>query len=254
MPMTDAQHGRVHRAAWLVGGVVLATLVGVALYAQTRPPPPLLAVPDRARVAAASIAADDPSARPAPRGGGSGRSVTISPQWVDDTAASTGVPAPAMRAYGAATLQEARDDPSCRLGWTTLAGVGWVESQQGTIDGRTLQSDGVPSSPITGPALDGGSTVAAIPDAAGGWARALGPLQFIPSTWRQWAADGDGDGRADPQDLDDAALAAAHYLCASGGDLSTGAGWSAAIYSYNHSAAYVRSVYAAAQAYAARAS
>ncbi len=99
-----------------------------------------------------------------------------------------------------------------------------------------------------------GSTVAAIPDAAGGWARALGPLQFIPSTWRQWAADGDGDGRADPQDLDDAALAAAHYLCASGGDLSTGAGWSAAIYSYNHSAAYVRSVYAAAQAYAARAS
>ena len=77
-------------------------------------------------------------------------------------------------------------------------------------------------------------------------------MQFIPSTWEQWAADGDRDGRADPQDIDDAALAAARYLCASGADLSTGTGWSAAIYSYNHSVDYVRSVYDAAQAYAAR--
>jgi membrane-bound lytic murein transglycosylase B len=250
--MTDDPHGPVPRAAWLVGGAILAVLVGVGIYVETRPAPPLLAVPAQARVAAAPKPADGPSARPGATSGGSGRAVAVSPRWVDDTAAATGVPAAAVRAYGAATLLEAKEDPACHLGWTTLAGVGWVESQQGTIDGRTLRADGTPSAPITGPSLDGGNEVAAIPDAAGGWARALGPMQFIPSTWEQWAVDGDGDGRADPQDIDDAAVAAAHYLCASGGDLATGPGWSAAIYSYNHSADYVRSVYDAAQAYATR--
>jgi membrane-bound lytic murein transglycosylase B len=79
-------------------------------------------------------------------------------------------------------------------------------------------------------------------------------MQFIPSTWRTWASDGDGDGVDDPQDLDDAAYAAARYLCASGGDLSTATGWSAAILSYNHSDAYVHAVYDAAKAYADRTS
>ena len=41
-------------------------------------------------------------------------------------------------------------------------------------------------------------------------------MQFIPSTWRTWQTDGDGDGVADPNDIDDAALAAAGYLCQSG--------------------------------------
>ena len=77
-------------------------------------------------------------------------------------------------------------------------------------------------------------------------------MQFLPSTWSTWASDGDGDGRQDPQDLDDASLAAARYLCASGQDLATGAGWSAAVRSYNHSDAYVREVYGAASAYGDR--
>ena len=147
---------------------------------------------------------------------------------------------------------ESREDPSCHLGWTTLAGLGWVESQQGTIDGRTLRPDGRASTPITGPALDGSGDVAAIEAPDCGWARALGPMQFLPSTWEDWAADGDGDGRAGPQDIDDAAVAAARYLCASDGGLATGDGWSAAVYSYNHSAEYVRSVFDAAEAYASR--
>ncbi|HRI95947.1 MAG TPA: lytic murein transglycosylase, partial [Nocardioides sp.] len=85
------------------------------------------------------------------------------------------------------------------------------------------------------------------------WDHAVGPLQFIPSTWETWARDGDGDGIADPQDLDDAAAAAAAYLCATGQDLTTGPGWSAAIFAYNHSSDYVNSVYTAASAYASRA-
>ena len=74
---------------------------------------------------------------------------------------------------------------------------------------------------------------------------------FLPSTWATWRTDGDGDGSADPQDLDDAAAAAAAYLCASGGSL-TGPAWSAAVLSYNHDAGYVRLVHAAAEAYADR--
>ncbi|MFZ2015451.1 MAG: hypothetical protein WAV00_16660, partial [Nocardioides sp.] len=132
--MTDDRTGHMPRAAWLVGGAILTVLVGVGLYVQTRPAPPLLAVPVQARVAAAPTAADGPSERPAAASQGSSRRVAVSPQWVDHTAAVTGVPTAAVRAYGAATLREARDDPSCHLGWTTLAGVGWVESQQGTID------------------------------------------------------------------------------------------------------------------------
>jgi membrane-bound lytic murein transglycosylase B len=79
-------------------------------------------------------------------------------------------------------------------------------------------------------------------------------MQFLPSTWETWGSDGDGDGVADPQDLDDAAYSTARYLCASGQDLTTAAGWTAAIRSYNHSDDYVRAVYAAASAYADRAS
>jgi membrane-bound lytic murein transglycosylase B len=151
-----------------------------------------------------------------------------------------------------ATLREQAADADCRLAWTTLAGIGWVESQHGTLGGLSLDRDGRPSSRIDGPVLDGSGNVAAVPDDTGSWQRATGPLQFIASTWERWKSDGDGNGVADPQDIDDAAYAAARYLCASGGDLATAPGWSAAVFSYNHSDAYVRSVYDAAQAYADR--
>ena len=61
-----------------------------------------------------------------------------------------------------------------------------------------------------------------------------------------WGGDGDGDGVADPQDLDDAAYAAGRYLCADGGDLAEGPAWQAAVFSYNHAASYVAAVYAVA--------
>ncbi len=107
----------------------------------------------------------------------------MSPTWVSTTSAASGVPAPAVRAYGSATLRLADEDPGCHLGWTTSAGIGWVESQQGTIVGRLLRRSGRPDRPILGVELDGSGDVAAVPDESGGFQRALGPLQVISSTW-----------------------------------------------------------------------
>ena len=221
-------------------------------YGTSRPDPMLRVQPVGLLVAAPTGA----TAPPAASSGGSraGAAGTVSSVWVARTSRAAGVPSPAVRAYGAATLRELAADPGCHLAWTTLAGIGWVESQHGTLGGLSLGSDGRSSSQIDGPVLDGSGDVAAVPGDGGTWQRATGPLQFIPSTWERWGSDGDGDGVADPQDIDDAAYAAARYLCASGADLATGPGWSEAVFSYNHSDAYVRSVYDAAQAYADRTS
>lgn len=83
------------------------------------------------------------------------------------------------------------------------------------------------------------------------WDRAVGPLQFIPSTWRTRAADANGDGVADPDQVDDAALAAGRYLCHSG-ELTDAAAWRRAVFSFNHSDAYVDDIAGLANTYAQR--
>jgi membrane-bound lytic murein transglycosylase B len=96
-----------------------------------------------------------------------------------------------------------------------------------------------------------------IPDTDGGaldgdavWDRAVGPMQFIPSTWAEWGTDGSGDGVADPQNIDDAALSAARYLCGAGADLSVSQNWLDAIWSYNGTTEYVSRVSEMATSYA----
>lgn len=137
-------------------------------------------------------------------------------------------------------------------------------ASSGTYGGATLLANGYTSKPIIGVRLDGGKfggkTVAAIPDTDHGkldgdtrWDHAVGPLQFLPSTWARWGADGSGDGVASPDQIDDAALAAALYLCASGPMTDT-AGWRAAVFSYNQSNAYVNEVADIANRYAAEVS
>ncbi|MDP4961505.1 MAG: lytic transglycosylase domain-containing protein, partial [Mycobacterium sp.] len=83
------------------------------------------------------------------------------------------------------------------------------------------------------------------------YARAMGPMQFIPETWRLYGVDANNDGTASPDNLDDAALAAAGYLCSRGGDLGTARGWTRALCAYNQSNVYARSVRDWATAYAA---
>jgi hypothetical protein len=61
--------------------------------------------------------------------------------------------------------------------------------------------------------------------------------------------DADGDGLRNPQDIDDAALGTAVYLCSGSDDLGTDAGRRGAVYRYNHSQSYVDLVLAIMDAY-----
>ena len=82
------------------------------------------------------------------------------------------------------------------------------------------------------------------------YARAMGPMQFLPGTWARYASDGDGDGKADVQNLYDSTLAAARYLCSGGLNLRDRSQVMTAILRYNNSVAYAQNVLGWAAAYA----
>ncbi|MGI5119010.1 lytic transglycosylase domain-containing protein [Marinactinospora thermotolerans] len=185
----------------------------------------------------------------------------ISPVWLDRVSEYTGVPRRALQAYAAAQLTLMEEQPSCQVSWPTLAGIGLVESVHGTYAGGEIGPDGRTTVEIIGIPLNGENNTAVIRDTDGGeldgdtvWDRAVGPMQFIPTTWARWGADGDGDGVADPHDIDDTALAAARYLCAERRVLTESGGWWEAILSYNQSEEYGGDVLDAANSYADAAS
>ena len=187
-----------------------------------------------------------------------GAGVQVDQNWLTQVAMRTQIDPRALQAYSTAELAQTRDEPGCHLSWNTLAAIGWIESGHGTHAGASLDQNGRTTLPILGPALDGTSGHRAIPatdvtaEATGDseWDHAVGPMQFIGSTWAKWGTDASGDGFADPNNIDDASLTTARYRCAGGRDLSTGEGWTAAVHSYNHSDDYVDAVRAAANDFA----
>jgi transglycosylase-like protein with SLT domain len=105
------------------------------------------------------------------------------------------------------------------LSWTVLAAIGEIESGDGANDG---------------------------PSSAG----ALGPMQFMPSTWKIWGTDGFGQtGPPDIMDPLDAVPSAARMLCADGA-AGGGTALAAAIFDYNHAHWYVTEVLDLAAEYA----
>ncbi len=257
--MSTKQFGRWQRAVAIVPLALLsaawtANLAGAGGTAsvtaespQEDPTPQDAAtVPDEAIEAPASVSSSD----------GLGLGVAGDTQQIIASSSTNGIPAAALAAYQRAESVINSADTSCNLTWQLIAAIGRVESNHGRYGGSALDDDGVAQPGIYGIALDGSNNTSVIRDTDAGqfdndsvYDRAVGPMQFIPSTWSVVGVDADGDGQRDPQDIDDAALATAVYLCSGDDDLSTTAGQRAAVYRYNHSQAYVDLVLSIMEAY-----
>ncbi len=240
---------RLHRATTIVPLAVLsaawtASLAGVGVTAASADEDGPHTLPDGTVLPAAAIEA------PASVGDAVTRNAALTP------GSASSIPQAALSAYQRAEAVINKADRGCRIPWELIAAIGRVESDHGRFGGNVLDDEGVARPGIYGIALNGRNNTQRIGDTDGGqydddtkWDRAVGPMQFIPSTWSVVGVDGDSDGTRDPQDIDDAALATAVYLCSGDDDLSAEKGQRASVYRYNHSNAYVDLVLSIMQAY-----
>ncbi len=236
----------------LVSALWTASLAGVDTAATAAKPgssdlPDGTSVPSQAIKAPASVPVPGSIAPAVPDG---------SADAVVAGASTSGIPSAALSAYqrGAQIIDAA--DTSCNIPWELIAAIGRVESNHGQYLGNTLGADGVSRPGVFGPQLNGKGGTQAIMDTDGGqldedsvYDRAVGPMQFIPSTWSSVKVDADGDGKRNPQDIDDASLASAVYLCSGDDDLSSRVGQETAVFRYNHSQSYVALVLRIMEAY-----
>jgi membrane-bound lytic murein transglycosylase B len=165
--------------------------------------------------------------------------------WVVDA----DFPFVALDAYVRAASVLDEEQPACRIRWQVLAGIGRTESRHGSYGGSHVMADGVVDPPIVGIPLDGSNNTAHVSDSDGGqWDgdpavdRAVGPMQFIPGTWRYYGSDGNLDEEIDPHNIYDAAQAAARLLCRNSSGYDTAEGLERGLLSYNRSLEYVRVV------------
>jgi hypothetical protein len=251
--MAEARFGRVQKASALLPLALLSVAWTASLAtAGSDPARDAGTLPDGSRVPAEAVRA--PASLTAPH--------TVAPgvhgptSDVVSTASASGIPEVALAAYQRAATVIDTADATCHLPWELVAAIGRVESDHGRTDGNVLTDRGFAKPGILGPALDGKHGTTLIRDTDAGqydgdtrYDRAVGPMQFIPSTWAIVGVDADGDGRRDPQDIYDASLGSAVYLCSGSDDLGTDAGQRSAVLRYNHSQRYVDLVLAITHAY-----
>ncbi|GAB3617270.1 hypothetical protein GCM10027416_18270 [Okibacterium endophyticum] len=226
-----------------VGAIVCAVALALAACATPEEEPSPWGAP-----AQEPVAAESPNTP--------GITALVDPDWVAEASEQTGIPPRALEAYAGAALSKAAEMPGCGLSWNTLAAIGHAESDHGRHGGSALADDGTVSPPIFGVPLDGDGTIA-VPDTDDGELdgdsehdRAMGPFQLIPQTWQNWHVDANADGREDPQNIDDSALAAANYVCRASGDMAHEEGWLDGIHAFNPNEEYVQKVADAANEYA----
>jgi membrane-bound lytic murein transglycosylase B len=160
------------------------------------------------------------------------------------------IPPRALEAYQrSASVIDLADD-KCHLDWELLAAHGKVGSDHGRVDGASIDEEGVARPAVLGPRLSGrhgtervGDTDAGEVDGAAAVDRVVGPMMLLPATWSLVAVDGDSDGRRDPQDVDDATLATAVFLCAGPGDLRKAARARDQVGRFHAGADYARAVF-----------
>ncbi|TDC14180.1 lytic transglycosylase domain-containing protein, partial [Kribbella albertanoniae] len=170
------------------------------------------------------------------------------------TGDASGIPGTVLAAYQKVANDLALAKPNCHITWPLLAGIGKVESDH--AKGGKVDAAGNTRGQILGPVLNGGPGMAAISDTDQGqydgdqqWDRAVGPMQFIPGTWKAFGADGNADGTKNPHNVFDAARAAGDYLCSGGANLADAQGLVQSVLRYNHSMDYVSTVLRWMQSY-----
>lgn len=260
---TDHRRGRVSRILHspAAGVAAIVPFVGLLAAAGTAPSHPI-AMHDNGitPLAAVSNSAQDTSGMTVvanekiPRALRTDAATITAPPPASMVMAPGGVHIPpiALNAYRTAEKIMAAQAPGCGISWNLLAGIGRIES--GHANNGATDARGTAVNPIYGPVLDGslaGNEVIVQSVSAGRvyYARALGPMQFLPGTWARYASDAIGDGRPDVQNVFDASLGAARYLCSGGLNLRDSAQVLTAILRYNNSMAYAQNVLGWAKAY-----
>lgn len=239
--------------ALIGGGAALAATGGAPTRGPVAEEKPVVTVPDRPLTRS-----DAPSLPPLPalpQSSAASLPAAFAPS-VPSAATANGIPAQALEAYQRGAQLVGAADPACGIDWALIAAIGKIESDHGRYAGNGLDASGTVRPGIFGIPLNGSNSTAVVHDSDGGvidrdpvWDRAVGPMQFIPGTWRTVGVDADGDGVKNPQNLSDAATATAVYLCSGPGDLTQPADLRSAILRYNQSEPYVQQVIAIADGY-----
>ena len=174
--------------------------------------------------------------------------------WSHKRSGPYDIPETALRAYAYAAWAVAKQK-NCNLGWPTLAALGESLSNHGRANDSQLGDDGTTTVPLRGLNLFDPAHPQEVADTDAGLFDGdptkdipIGPLQIMPSRWEQFNAAVEPDAKPNPDNINDASLTLAGFLC-SVGDPSTPDGWANGVQQINANPEFVKHVHAIAKKY-----